>query len=119
MRLRAPGRLAPTISAASSASRYASARLSCVHVPSGSIDFGLEPSVAPLLEQLAALSEDEFRDIFRHSPVRRARYAGFLRNVALAMGNARQESFRAPLEKLAASTEPLVAEAARWGLARL
>jgi epoxyqueuosine reductase len=83
-----------------------------------------EPAFAPLvaappLERLAELSEDEFHAMFRHSPVRRARYAGFLRNVALAMGNARQEKFRMPLEKLAGAPEPLVAEAARWALARL
>jgi epoxyqueuosine reductase QueG len=48
-----------------------------------------------------------------------ARYAGFLRNVAIAMGNARQERFRAPLEKLAARPDPAVCESARWGLRQL
>jgi epoxyqueuosine reductase len=71
---------------------------------------------APPLENLAALSEAEFREIFRATPIPRARYNGFLRNVAVAMGNARQEKFRAPLERLAASPEPLVAESARWAL---
>ncbi len=74
---------------------------------------------APPLEKLAALSEDEFREMFRASPIPRARYAGFLRNVAIAMGNAGLQKFRAPLERLAESAEPLVADAARWGLARL
>ena len=73
---------------------------------------------APPLEKLAALSLEEFRGLFQNSPVARARYTGFLRNVAIAMGNARQEKFRAPLEKLAASPEPLVAEAARWAMSR-
>ena len=36
--------------------------------------------------------------MFRGTPVTRARYSGFLRNVAVAMGNARLEKFRAPLE---------------------
>jgi epoxyqueuosine reductase len=74
---------------------------------------------APPLEKLAALSEDEFREMFRGSPIPRARYNGFLRNVAVAMGNARQEKFRAPLEKLAGSPEPVVGESARWALRRL
>jgi epoxyqueuosine reductase len=74
---------------------------------------------APPLERLAALSEDDFRELFRTSPIRRARYTGFLRNVAIAMGNAQQEEFRAPLEKLAQSGDAVVAEAARWGLERL
>jgi epoxyqueuosine reductase len=74
---------------------------------------------APPLEKLAALSEEEFREMFRDSPIPRARYAGFLRNVAIAMGNARNEQFRAPLEKLAASGEAVVSESARWGLRQL
>jgi epoxyqueuosine reductase len=74
---------------------------------------------APPLEKLAAISEQEFREMFRASPIQRARYAGFLRNVAIAMGNARREKFRAPLEKLAISPDPLVSAAARWGLGRL
>jgi epoxyqueuosine reductase len=74
---------------------------------------------APPLEKLAALTEDEFRALFRASPIQRARYSGFLRNVALSMGNARQEKFRAPLERLAGSEEAVVAEAARWALAHL
>ncbi|MGA8028196.1 MAG: tRNA epoxyqueuosine(34) reductase QueG [Bryobacteraceae bacterium] len=43
---------------------------------------------APRLEELADLSEEEFRKRFRHSPVRRAKYAGFMRNVANAVSNA-------------------------------
>ena len=57
--------------------------------------------------------------IFRGTPVSRARYSGFLRNVAIAMGNSRREEFRRPLEKLAASDDPLVAEHARWALGQL
>jgi epoxyqueuosine reductase len=74
---------------------------------------------APPLERLAALGEAEFRDLFRDTPVSRAKYRGFLRNVAVAMGNAGLEKFRGPLEKLAASTDALVAEHARWGLEQL
>jgi epoxyqueuosine reductase len=74
---------------------------------------------APPLEKLAALSEEQFREMFRDSPIPRARYAGFLRNVAVAMGNARQERFRAPLEKLAAGGDAVVIESARWGLRQL
>ncbi len=53
--------------------------------------------------------------MFRGTPVLRAKYRGFLRNVALAMGNARLEQFRAPLEKLAASEDPLVCRARPLG----
>ncbi len=44
---------------------------------------------APPLEQMASLSEREFREMFRGTPVTRARYEGFLRNVAIAMENVR------------------------------
>ena len=56
--------------------------------------------------------------MFRGTPVTRAKYRGFLRNVAVAMGNARLGKFRAPLERLAASDDPVVAEHARWALAQ-
>lgn len=74
---------------------------------------------APPFEKLAGLSEEEFRDMFRNSPVQRARYNGFLRNVAVAMGNQKLPRFRACLEKLAGSPEQIVAEHARWALQRL
>jgi epoxyqueuosine reductase len=71
---------------------------------------------APRLEELAAIGEEEFRAMFRGTPLLRARYSGFLRNVAVAMGNARLEKFRAPLERLAASEDAVVAGHARWAL---
>jgi epoxyqueuosine reductase len=74
---------------------------------------------APPLEKLAGLTEDEFREVFRSSPIQRAKYAGFLRNVAIAMGNSGQAKFREPLEKLAAFENELVAEHARWALGQL
>ena len=74
---------------------------------------------APALEKLAGLSEKEFREMFRDSPIPRARYSGFLRNVAIAMGNAGEERFREALERLAAQGEGMVSEAARWALGRL
>ncbi|MCU1239168.1 MAG: hypothetical protein JWP63_7135, partial [Candidatus Solibacter sp.] len=74
---------------------------------------------APLLADLAAITEAEFRDMFRGTPVVRAKYSGFLRNVAIAMGNARDPKFRAPLERLAGSPDPVVAEHARWSLTQL
>jgi epoxyqueuosine reductase len=74
---------------------------------------------APPLDRLAALSEQEFEEMFRGTPVARARYNGFLRNVAVAMGNSGLEKFREPLERLAQHEDPLVAEHARWALAAI
>jgi epoxyqueuosine reductase len=74
---------------------------------------------APPLDQLAGMSEDEFRAFYAESPVQRAKYAGFLRNVAIAMGNSGRAKFRGPLEKLAAGPDAVVAEHARWALENL
>lgn len=73
----------------------------------------------PDLEKLAALSEEEFNARFSNSPIERSRYAGFLRNVAVAMGNSGNAAFQEALERLASSTEPTVAEHASWALRRL
>ena len=43
--------------------------------------------LAPPLEQMAALTEQEFREMFKGTPVTRARYEGFQRNVAIALTN--------------------------------
>jgi epoxyqueuosine reductase len=87
----------------------------------GRAPFTAEPAFQPWdpdasLEELAGLSEEEFRRRYRETPVYRAKYSGFLRNVALAMGNACREEYRPALEKLAASADTMVAEQARWSL---
>jgi epoxyqueuosine reductase len=43
---------------------------------------------APPLDEIARLGEEEFRERFRHSPLRRTRHAGLKRNVAIALRNA-------------------------------
>jgi epoxyqueuosine reductase len=74
---------------------------------------------APPLEKLAALGEEEFRELYAKSPIQRAKYSGLLRNVAIAMGNSKLEKFREPLEKLAQIPNDIVAEHARWALSNL
>lgn len=74
---------------------------------------------APPLGRMAELSEHEFRDIFRTTPVSRAKYEGFLRNVAVAMGNSRNPAFQEHLKRLSDHPSPLVAGHARWALARV
>jgi epoxyqueuosine reductase len=78
-----------------------------------------EDLFAPPLDRLAALTEAEFRQMFRRTAVSRAKYHNFLRNVAVAMGNSRLAKFRAPLEKLALSGDAFVAGHARHSLSRL
>jgi len=89
---------------------------------------GLRPSelFAPSLEWLAALSEEEYRETFRGSAVKRAKFQGLVRNACVALGNAVGEltpaaraRVRALLERLAASHDGVIAEHADWALARL
>jgi epoxyqueuosine reductase len=75
--------------------------------------------VNPDLEWLARLSLDEFREVFRGSPIKRAKHSGVRRNVAVAMGNSEEQRFTPALELLATDEDPTVAEHARWALDRL
>jgi len=78
-----------------------------------------EDLVNPELELLGLMSQEEFREAFRGTPVKRAKYAGLLRNVAIAIGNSAEERFIGILQSLAKHSEPAVAEAAEWALRRL
>lgn len=71
---------------------------------------------APELEPLASLTEEEFRVLFRRSPVWRAKYEGFLRNVAMAMGNSGNASMKEPLEKLVQHSNRIVSATAQAAL---
>lgn len=76
--------------------------------------------VSPDLGTLADLTPAEFRTAFQGSPVSRTRYAGFLRNVAVAMGNSGSPKFREPLERLATTAEDeTVRQHAAWALEQL
>jgi epoxyqueuosine reductase len=74
-----------------------------------------EPELAPLL----GLSEPEWRRRYFHTPVGRAGYAGFLRNVCVALGNVGGASALPALERALEHPEPLVREHAAWAIARV
>ncbi len=73
---------------------------------------------APPLNELASITEAEFRTVFAGSPINRARYSGFLRNVAIAMGNSGEPRFQEHLVRLAKFPQAIVSDAARWALER-
>jgi epoxyqueuosine reductase len=75
--------------------------------------------VNPELEWLAGLSLEEFRKTFRGTPVKRAKHAGLLRNVAIAMGNSGEEQFMPTLKELARHEDANVKNAAQWALRKL
>jgi epoxyqueuosine reductase len=87
-----------------------------------SADPELEPRpelVNPALEILASLDEKSFEETFNGSPVRRAGFAGLMRNVAIAMGNSGELPFREKLSSWVEATDEGLHTAARWALARL
>ena len=75
--------------------------------------------VNPALDWLAAMNEEEFREQFRASPIRRTKRSGLRRNAVIAMGNSRNGKFLPNLKKLVADEDAVVAESARWAIGRL
>ncbi len=73
----------------------------------------------PRLSELLGLDLEAFRQRFPKSPVKRAKRAGLLRNVALAMGNEGSAEALPALRAALDDEEPLVREAAAWALARI
>ena len=83
-------------------------------------DFAVRKSlVNPELDWLAHLSLDEFRQVFRGTPVKRTKHTGLLRNVAIAMGNSGESRFLGVLTELAQREDGAVADAAEWAIRRL
>lgn len=78
---------------------------------------GLGPN--PETVNFPYLSPEEFRLLSEGSPVSRAKYRGFLRNVAVALGNTKRPESRKALEHLAKSGEECVGEHALWALRQL
>jgi epoxyqueuosine reductase len=68
---------------------------------------------------LVALTEQEFRRRFRGSPILRAKRRGFLRNVAVALGNIGSAEAVPALIRALDDEEPLVRGHAAWALGRI
>lgn len=68
------------------------------------------------LEELTALSVEEFKARFKGTPLQRTGWAAVVRNALLAMGNSRGKRYRATLERFSRHENPMLAEQARWSL---
>jgi epoxyqueuosine reductase len=80
----------------------------------------------PRLEWLAAMNEEQFRTVFRGSPVKRTKWRGLVRNASIALGNSapaygshHRERICTLLTRLSASGDPQIAESAQWALSRI
>ena len=78
-----------------------------------------EGLVNPALDWLAEMQADEFRRVFRGSPIRRTKLTGLRRNAVIAMANSRQSAFKPLLKALSDDEDSIVAEHAKWALAEL
>ena len=81
---------------------------------------------APELEWLASLTQEQFSEIFRGSAVKRAKWRGLVRNACVALGNSKivrgteaYERVTLLLSRIADADDQMIAEHARWALARL
>jgi len=74
---------------------------------------------APDLIPLLSLTAEEFRRRFRGSPILRAKRRGFLRNVAVALGNLRSRAAVPALLCALHDEDPLVRGHAAWALGRI
>ncbi len=89
-------------------------------------DFQSRQSQAPFdLAQELSLTPQAFNQKYRHSPIRRAKRRGYLRNVAIALGNnhaaiVEQKLIVMALERaLLQDSEPLVRGHAAWALGQI
>ena len=80
----------------------------------------------PRLDWLASLTQSEFTEMFRGSPIKRTKWQGLIRNVCVALGNSKlhggsaaYERISSTMTRLAASADPVVAESAQWALSRI
>ena len=81
--------------------------------------YAREGNLTPSLIGLLGLTREEFNRRFKDSPVKRAKHSGFLRNVAVALGNSNDPAAVPALEKALGHEEPLVRAHAAWALGRL
>ena len=71
------------------------------------------------LRDYLSLSDEEFRSLFRNSPIKRIKRRGFLRNVCVALGNVGDLNDLPALQRAAQDPEPLIAEHAGWAIDRI
>jgi epoxyqueuosine reductase len=78
-----------------------------------------EGLVNPALAWLAEISEAEFREKFRGSPVKRAKRSGLRRNALIAIGNSADRSLIPIAERATHDPDPVVSDAAHWAKMQL
>ncbi|MGH9587018.1 MAG: tRNA epoxyqueuosine(34) reductase QueG [Acidobacteriaceae bacterium] len=78
-----------------------------------------EALVNPALDWLASMTRDDFAKWFFGSPIKRARYEGLRRNIAIAMGNSGFTQHIPQLEVWSCDEDEGLREAASWAIEQL
>ena len=76
-------------------------------------------TVGMALRDYLAMTQEDFSRAFKGSPVKRTKRRGLLRNVCVALGNVGTSADLPALKRIAHEEEELVAEHARWAIARI
>lgn len=84
----------------------------------GDAAFDAHRAAPPLAGELA-LTPRAFNERFKGSPVKRAKRRGYLRNVAVALGNAGNMHALPVLQKALYDVEPMVREHAQWAIEKI
>ena len=71
------------------------------------------------LREYLELNNEQFRELFKNSPIKRIKRRGFLRNVCVALGNVGDASDLPALERAADDPESLIAEHAAWAVKQI
>ncbi|MBP7948367.1 MAG: tRNA epoxyqueuosine(34) reductase QueG [Verrucomicrobiales bacterium] len=78
--------------------------------------FAAREFVAQPLREFLALTDEQFRVLFRGNPIKRIKRPAFLRNVCVALGNAGTADDLPTLQLAALDSHPLIAEHAAWAI---
>jgi epoxyqueuosine reductase len=93
------------------------------HFASGEVVAEFNPTLKNTYPDLLGelrLPANEFNHRYSHSPIRRAKRRGYLRNVMVALGNLRYAEAIAPVtQAMLADPEPLVRSHAAWALGQI
>jgi len=73
----------------------------------------------PVLIEDLTLTPQKFNRKFKENPVLRSKRRGYLRNIAVALGNSRDPAALQALEKAIVDQDPLIREHAAWALKKI
>ncbi len=81
--------------------------------------FPREPLLMPRLEWLAALSREEFTQVFKNNPVKRSKLRGLLRNTSIAIGNSGNPDLLPVLRRLHEQADEIIRPHSAWAIQQL